>query len=84
MLNYRKNIKADFSMFSYVYIFYVCITYHHLETLQRDKTYRKTGETVERWTWQLLEGYHLAEDSAREGEVETVCRGIDDDNDDCK
>ncbi|KAK2166557.1 hypothetical protein NP493_1311g00002 [Ridgeia piscesae] len=47
------------------------ITY--LETLRKEKTQRKTGEPVERRTRRLLEGYHLAEDSARQGDVETAC-----------
>ena len=39
--------------------------YHHLETLRKEKTEMKTGETMERRTRRLMEGYHLAEDSAR-------------------
>ena len=41
------------------------IAFHHLETLLKEDIYMKTGEMVERRTRRLLEGYHMAESSAR-------------------
>ena len=38
---------------------------HHLDTPRKERIKRKTGETLERRTRRLLEGYHLAEDSAK-------------------
>ena len=42
----------------------------------RETIKRKTGETMERRTRRLLEGYHLAEDSARQADVEKACGGL--------
>ena len=36
-----------------------------LETIRKENTQRKTGETLESRTRRLLERYHLAEDSAK-------------------
>ena len=42
------------------------IAYYQQEIQRKENTYMKTGELVERRTRRLLDGYHLAEDSARE------------------
>lgn len=44
---------------------------YHLEILRREMIQRKGSETMERWT-----GWVLEEDSTRQADTETVCRGL--------
>ena len=47
------------------------IAYHQQETLRKKTVKKEAGETTEKRTRRLLEGYHFAEDSARQADVET-------------
>ena len=58
--------------------------YQHLETLRKENTQRKVGETVERRTRRLLEGYLLGEcvDHGHWSNHGTLWLHNDNDNDD--
>ena len=46
---------------------------HHLETICQEKKIGETSQVVERGPRQILEGQDLAEDSARQANIETAC-----------
>ena len=46
---------------------------HHLETIRQEKTTRETSQAVERRLGQILERHDLAENSARQANLETAC-----------
>ena len=46
---------------------------HRLETILQVNTTRKTSQAVERRPGQILERHDLAEDSTRQGNLETAC-----------
>ena len=47
---------------------------HHLETIRQEKTSRETSQAVERRPVQILEQHDMAEDSTRQGHLETARR----------
>ena len=49
---------------------------HHLETIWQEKTSRETSQAVERRPGQILERHDMAEDSTRQGHLETTCWGL--------
>ena len=48
------------------------LAYHNLETVWQEKTTREPGQTVEILPGQVLERHDKAEDSRRQGNLETV------------
>ena len=46
---------------------------HRLETILQEKTTRETSQAVERRPGQILERHDMAEDSTRQGNLETTC-----------
>ena len=46
---------------------------HHLETIWQEKTTRETSQAVERRPGQILGRHDMAEDSTRQGNLETAC-----------
>ena len=46
---------------------------HHLETILQEKTTRETSQAVERRPRQILERHDMAEESTRQGNLETAC-----------
>ena len=49
------------------------LEYHHLETIGQEKTTRETSQAVERRPGQILERHDMAENSTRQGNLETAC-----------
>ena len=49
------------------------LTCHHLETILQERTTRETSQAVERRPGQILERHDMAEDSTRQGDLETAC-----------
>ena len=49
------------------------LTCHHLETIGKEKTTRETSQEVERQPGQILERHDMADDSTRQGNLETAC-----------
>ena len=49
---------------------------HHLETIWQEKTTRETSQAVERRSRQVLERHDMAEESTRQGNLETACWGL--------
>ena len=49
------------------------LNHHDLETIRQENMTRKTSQMMERRPGQILEGHDLAEDSARQGNLETAC-----------
>ena len=49
---------------------------HHLETIWPEKKSRETSQAVERRPGQILERHDMAEDSTRQGHLETTCWGL--------
>ena len=49
---------------------------HHLETIWQEKMSRETSQAVERRPGQILERHDMAEDSTRQGHLETTCWGL--------
>ena len=49
---------------------------HHLETIWQENTSRETSQAVERRPGQILERHDMAEDSTRQGHLETTCWGL--------
>ena len=45
---------------------------HHLETIRQEKMSRETSQAVERRPGQILERHDMAEDSTRQGHLETL------------
>ena len=48
----------------------------HLETMWQENTTRETSQAVERRPGQILERHDMAEDSTRQGHLETTCWGL--------
>ena len=49
---------------------------HHLETIWQENTSRETSQAVERRPGQILVRHDMAEDSTRQGHLETTCWGL--------
>ena len=49
---------------------------HHLETIWQEKTTRETSQAAERRPEQILDRHDMAEDSTRQGNLETACWGL--------
>ena len=52
------------------------LTCHHLATIWQEKTTRETSQAVERRPRQILERHDMAEESTRQGNLETACWGL--------
>ena len=52
------------------------IACHHFETIWQEKTTRETSQTMEKQPGQILERHDMAEDSTRQGHLETACWGL--------
>ena len=48
------------------------MTCHHLETIQQENTTWETSQAVERRSGEILEGHDLAEDCARQANLEAA------------
>ena len=46
---------------------------HHLETIRQELTTRETSQALEKQPVQLLKGHDLADDSARQANLEGAC-----------
>ena len=49
---------------------------HQLETIWQEKTTRETSQAMERRPGQILERHDMAEESTRQGSLETACWGL--------
>ena len=50
------------------------LAYRHLEIIRQEKTTRETSQAVDRRPGrQILERHDMAEDSTRQGNLETAC-----------